>query len=241
MKIVICNSYDEMSMLGAKVIAGQILTKSNSVIGLATGSTPLGLYKNLIKMNKDGLLDFTDVTTFNLDEYYPIDPKDKNSYRRFMDENLFNHINIKKENAHVLNGAAQDYEKECEEYDNNIRAHGGIDVMLLGIGRNGHIGFNEPNESLVSATHRQILTENTRDANSRFFSGIDEVPKAALTMGMGTIIKESKKIILLASGKDKHEAVKGLVSGNITSNDPASYLNLHKDVTLFLDKEAFNG
>ena len=240
MKIVVCESYEEMSRKGAEVIAELLKNKPTCVLGLATGSTPVGMYNRLAELNKAGKIDFSEVKTYNLDEYYPIKPTDPQSYRYFMNKNLFDNINIDKANTHVLNGETTDTLAECTAYDAAIEAAGGIDIQVLGIGNNGHIGFNEPASELIAATHVQALTENTIEANSRFFNSADEVPKHALTMGMAPIMK-AKRIIILISGKNKHAALKELLSGVITTNNPATVLHLHNDVTLVCDDDAYNG
>lgn len=235
MKVIIVENYEEMSKLAATTIKNVITKKPNAILGLATGSTPIGTYKELIKMNKCNEIDFSKVTTVNLDEYIGLSEKDTQSYRYFMNENLFNNINIKKENTFVPNGLAKDIQEEGENYDKKIDALGGIDVQILGIGNNGHIAFNEPDDVLTSGTHLTHLTESTIMANSRFFDSIDEVPKTAITMGLGQIMK-SKKILLLAHGESKAEAVKEVLSGIITSKNPATMLQMHNDVTIIIDK-----
>jgi glucosamine-6-phosphate deaminase len=185
-------------------------------------------------------VDFAKVTTVNLDEYYPISPEHPQSYRYFMNDNLFNHINIPIENTHVPNGAAENAAIACTTYDRLIEQVGGIDLALLGGGNNGHIAFNEPGETLTVGTHRETLTENTREANSRFFDSMDEVPTHALTMGMGNILS-ANKIVILATGKAKADAVKAMLDDKITTNCPATLLKVHKDVTLICDRAAFEG
>lgn len=236
MKVVVAKDYSSMSKEASRVIIDLLKEKKDAILGLATGSTPVGLYKELIKANKEGEITFCDVTTVNLDEYYPISPLDSQSYRYFMNSNLFDSIDIKKENTHVLNGEAKDPEKECKEYDEYIDSLGGPDIQVLGIGRNGHIAFNEPDVSLVAGTHKTGLTKSTIEANSRFFKSEEEVPKHALTMGIGSIFK-AKKIIILASGADKKEAVSAMLSGSLTTSCPASLLALHPDVTLFCTED----
>lgn len=238
MRTILCKNYEEMSKQAAKIVSSQIILKPESVIGFATGSTPVGLYQNLIKMYKDGELDFSGVTGFNLDEYYPIEKDNSQSYDYFMRENLFKFINMKE--TFIPNGSAENPEEECRNYDKKIDEYGGIDLQILGIGQNGHIGFNEPEENLNMNTHITALTENTIKANSRFFESIDDVPTHALTMGIASIMK-SRKIILMASGKDKHNVIKELLTENITTNIPATLLKVHKDVILIADEEAFNG
>ena len=238
MKILKFATYEDMSAAAADVIAKQINIKNDSVIGLATGSTPVGMYKKLAEMNKNGIVDFSKVRTVNLDEYYPIDPANKQSYRYFMNDNLFNHINIDKANTHVPNGAAENADVACEEYERIIRSLGGIDIQVLGIGHNGHIGFNEPEENLSLFTHKTGLTQSTIDANSRFFSEDEVMPNAALTMGMGTIFA-AKKIILLVNGKSKRAAFEQLISDKINTTCPATILKLHPNVTIFCDSEVY--
>ncbi len=240
MKVIVCNTYDELSMEAAKIMAATIKEKPDGVLGLATGSTPIGMYDNLIEMYKKGELDFGNIKTFNLDEYYPLSADNDQSYHYFMNKQLFSQINVKEENIHILDGLAENPEKECEDFEKLIDENGGIDIQVLGIGQNGHIGFNEPDEKLYANTHLTDLTENTIKANSRFFEKESDVPTKALTMGMGTILK-SKKIIILANGKAKHKVVSELVQPMITTNNPATFLNAHADVTLICDKEAFEG
>lgn len=240
MRIIICENYEELSKRGAEFFVSQVMLKPDSILGLATGSTPVGLYQNLIKWNKAGRIDFSEVTSFNLDEYYPIAPDNNQSYRYFMNENLFDHINIDKSRTYVPNGLAADPDSECEKYEELIDEKGGIDLQLLGIGRNGHIGFNEPDGELNAKTHITELTESTIEANSRFFDDISKVPKKALTMGMGTILK-SKKILMLISGKEKHEVLSQLLSDDVTTSNPATLLKVHPDVVVICDKAAYNG
>jgi glucosamine-6-phosphate deaminase len=237
MKIIITKNYEELSKTAAEIIAETVKENQNLVMGLATGSSPVGLYKQLIGMNKEGKLDFSKVITVNLDEYKGLSGEHPKSYRYFMNENLFNHINIDKSNTYVPNGLEKDAEEEGKRYDAKINELGGIDIQLLGLGNNGHIAFNEPGEELVFGTHLTDLTEDTIKANSRFFNSIDEVPTKALTMGLGSIMK-SKKILLIASGEGKAEAVKAMIEGNITTKMPASLLQLHHDVTVVIDEAA---
>lgn len=240
MRVILCENYDELSMQAAKLVASQVVLKPDSVLGLATGSTPIGLYDRLIEMNKAGDVDFSEVTTFNLDEYYPIKRENDQSYFYFMNEHLFSKININKENTHLLSGETDDPDAECESYEKLIRQSGGIDLQILGIGQNGHIGFNEPDLNLNSRTHLTELTSNTIEANSRFFSSYEEVPKKALTMGISTILK-SRKIILLASGANKSRAVSELLNEEINTSVPATMLKTHPDVVLICDKDAYIG
>jgi len=231
MKVIITVNYEEMSKKAAEIVKKQIKEKPNTVLGLATGSTPLGMYKHLIEMYKRGEIDFSNVITFNLDEYIGLSPDHPQSYHYFMFHNFFNHINIKKENVHIPNGIAEDLEEECRKYEEEIEKAGGIDLQILGIGINGHIGFNEPDESIETKTHVVTLTEKTINANKRFFKSAEEVPRKAITMGLGSIMK-AKKIVLLASGKNKAEAIKETIKGQLTTKVPATVLALHPDVTI---------
>mgnify|MGYP000963936141 CR=1 FL=1 len=240
MKLYVCKNYDEMSETAAQIISSVITLKPDCVLGLATGSTPVGTYSRLADMNRAGKLDFTKVRTYNLDEYYPIKPSNPQSYRYFMDKHLFDLINIDKSNTHLLNGEAPDTEVECAAYDRAIESAGGIDIQLLGIGNNGHVGFNEPSEKLTAATHKTSLTESTINANARFFASAVEVPRHALTMGLAPIMK-ARKIILLASGKNKHAALSEMLSGVIATSNLSTVLNLHSDVTVVCDADAYNG
>ena len=238
MRIIVCDDYEKMSQEAAKLVAAQVNLKPNCVLGLATGSTPVRMYQILAEMNKNEEVDFSDVTSFNLDEYYPISRANDQSYYYFMNENLFSKINIDKDRTHVPNGEAKDAQKECEEYDKNIDAHGGIDLQILGIGQNGHIAFNEPGENLYAGTHVTGLTQNTIEANSRFFNDISEVPTQALTMGIASILK-SRRIVIMANGKNKHDAVAKLLTDEITTSNPATMLKVHPDVVLICDKDAY--
>lgn len=237
MKLIITKNYEELSKKAADEMADIIKSNPKAILGLATGGSPMGMYKELIKMNKEGKVDFSNVTTVNLDEYIGLSGDHPQSYRYFMNENLFNHINIDKTNTYVPNGLAKNIEEECKEYDARITELGGTDVQLLGIGNNGHIAFNEPDNELLSGTHLTKLTEETIKANARFFESVDEVPTQALTMGLGGIMR-SKKIIVIASGESKAEAVKAMVSGKISTNMPASMLQMHRDVTVIVDEAA---
>ena len=236
MKFIVCENYDEMSARAADIFIKEITENPRCVLGLATGSTPIGMYEKLAAAN----LDFSRVTTVNLDEYYPILPENENSYRYFMNKNLFDKVNIDKNNTHVPSGTAKDAEEECLNYDKIIEKLGGIDLQMLGIGQNGHIGFNEPSDALVSGTHLTDLTESTIEANSRFFENESDVPRHALTMGMASIFS-ARKIVLLASGKNKHAAISALLNNDITTRIPATLLKMHPDVTVICDKEAYNG
>lgn len=240
MNIIICENYEEVSALAASMVADVIKKDSDCKLGLATGSTPIGMYSILSEMYKNGEIDFSSVSSYNLDEYYPIKKDNDQSYDYFMRENLFSKINIKEENIHIPNGEAKDANKECEDYECTVEKSGGIDIQILGLGVNGHIGFNEPANELISKTHVTDLTVSTIKANSRFFESEDEVPKKAITMGVGTIMK-AKSIVLMVSGKNKHEALSAILNGNISTNVPATLLNLHPNVTVICDKEAYYG
>ncbi len=242
MKIIVCENYQEISAKGAAIIAEQIKAKPDSVLGLATGNSPIGIYENLCRMNTRGEISFSQVKSFNLDEYLPIKPEDPNSYCAFMHQNLWDHVDIKPENCHIPNGNIDPASAEavCRAYDADIEAAGGIDLQLLGIGRNGHIGFNEPDAALVVGTHPTALTESTIEANSVLFENPDDMPRHALTMGMG-LIKNAKKILLVANGKSKYDAIQGLINDKITTDLPASLLKLHNDVVILCDKEAYFG
>ncbi len=237
MNILIVKDYNEMSRKAANIVVSQIILKPDSVIGLATGDTPKKMYEEIVELYNNGDVDFAQVKTFNLDEYYGLRKENPESYYYYMMENLFNHVNINKENINIPNGMAENIERECEEYEKRIEKAGGIDLQVLGIGRNGHIGFNEPDLKFEGKTHLVKLDEDTIKANSRFFDSIEEVPKLAISMGIKTIM-HARKIILLASGKEKSEAIYKAVNGKITPELPASVLQLHPDVTLIVDKEA---
>lgn len=237
MRIIIEKDYEAMSKRAAQEMAGIVNDKPNCVLGLATGSTPEGLYRELIEMNKEGKVDFSKVTTVNLDEYVGLPEGHCQSYRYFMNDKLFNHINIDKSKTFVPNGSAEDAEVECRNYDSLIEKLGGIDIQLLGIGNNGHIGFNEPSDYLNMSTHLTNLTESTIEANSRFFESIDEVPTKAITMGLGGIMK-AKKILLVASGENKADIIAKLVDGKISTQIPASLLQVHHDVLVIVDEAA---
>lgn len=237
MKTIVCKTYEEMSVRAAEIVADVMKQKNACVLGLATGSTPVGMYRKLIEMNHAGEIDFSKVTTVNLDEYYPITPDNDQSYRYFMNVNLFDHVNIDKANTYVPDGTAADPDEACAAYEALVKAVGPIDVQVLGIGQNGHIGFNEPAEGLEVATHVTALTDNTIQANARFFDSAADVPTKALTMGIGTILS-AKKIIILANGAAKRDAVAKMLNGKLNTSCPASMLNLHPDVTVICDEAA---
>jgi glucosamine-6-phosphate deaminase len=236
-EIIIAETHLEMSRLAADMIRHQLLKKPSSVLGLATGSTPVGTYQELVRLHKEQGLDFSKVTSFNLDEYLDLPPSHDQSYRYFMDHNLFHHINMDAKNIHVPYGHTEDVEEFCQWYEDEIEAAGGIDLQLLGIGGDGHIAFNEPGSSLGSRTRLKTLTKQTIDDNARFFDREEDVPRFAITMGVGTIL-EAKKIIMLANGAKKADIVAEAIEGPVTAQVSASALQLHQDVVVILDAEA---
>lgn len=231
MKVIKTNSYLETSMRAAEILAEQIRNKPDSVLGLATGSSPVGMYKELIKMNQEGTLDFSKISSINLDEYYGLAPDNDQSYRYFMNNNLFDHVNIRKECTFVPDGLTKDPEAECAAYDRRIEEMGGIDLQVLGMGLNGHVGFNEPDDHFPVGTHLVTLEESTIEANSRFFASKDEVPTQALSMGLKGIMT-AKKIVMIVHGKAKEETLNKALYGPVTPEVPASILQLHPDVTV---------
>ncbi len=237
MEVVISETYEEMSRLAAREVARVLNSKPNAVLGLATGSTPLGLYKELVRMHKEEGLDFSQVTTFNLDEYVGLTKDHPQSYHYFMHENLFKHINIAPQNIYIPSGTTDNYRACCAWYEQRIKEVGGIDLQLLGIGSDGHIAFNDPTSSLGSRTRIKTLARQTIEDNARFFDRIEDVPVFAITMGVGTIL-EARQIILLANGEKKAEAVAKAIEGPITSMITASALQLHPDCTVYLDRAA---
>ena len=237
MEVIVCKTYEEMSARAAAIVADVMKGNPACVLGLATGSTPVGMYRKLIEMNKTGEIDFSQVTTVNLDEYYPISPDNDQSYRYFMNVNLFDHVNIDKARTFVPNGTAADPDEACAAYEALVAEVGPADIQVLGIGQNGHIGFNEPATALEVATHVTGLTESTIKANARFFASEADVPTKALTMGIGTILS-AKKIIILANGAAKADAVAKMLAGKLDTSCPASMLNLHADVTVICDEAA---
>ena len=239
MKIFREKDYDAMSRRAATVIAGEIVHNPACLLGLATGSTPEGAYKYLVDWYKQGLLSFQNVRSVNLDEYVGLAPDHDQSYRYFMQSNLFDHVDIDPANTRVPDGLTRDAKAFCEEYDAFIRAQGYVDLQLLGIGRNGHIGFNEPGGCFVKETHVVDLAESTIDANARFFASRDDVPKQAISMGMGAIMG-AKKVLLCASGEEKADAICGSILGSISPSCPASILQLHPDVIVVVDEAAFS-
>lgn len=239
MRVIKATDYEEMSLRAAEIIRAQITLKPDSVLGLATGSTPVGLYKYLVKWHKEDGLDFSKITSVNLDEYKGLSPDHDQSYRYFMEDNLFSHVNIDKSKTNVPDGLASDEKAECERYDKLVASLGGQDLQLLGIGNNGHIGFNEPGEFFNEGTHCVKLTDSTIEANSRFFASKDEVPKFAFSMGIGTIM-QAKAILIVASGKSKANAVKTMINGEIGPHCPATILRFHPNVIVVADEEALS-
>ncbi|WP_413374837.1 glucosamine-6-phosphate deaminase [Alkalihalobacillus sp. 1P02AB] len=237
MKIVETTNYQEMSEKAASFLINQVKEKPNATLGMATGGTPEGMYQLLIEDYNQNGTSYKEVTTFNLDEYIGLPKEDKNSYNSYMHNALFNFINIPESQIHLPNGMNADAAKECEKYEERIARNGGIDIQILGIGENGHIGFNEPGTSFDSKTHVITLTESTRIANSRYFNSLDEVPTKAVTMGISTIM-QAKKIILLASGEKKADALHQLLHNEVDESFPASILQKHPNVTIIADRDA---
>ncbi len=231
--------YEEMSRKAASLIAAQIIAKPNCILGLATGSSPIGTYQNLIKAYEAGDLDFSNVTSINLDEYKGLSPENDQSYRYFMNTNLFDHVNIDKKNTYVPNGLEPDADKACKEYNEIIANSNGIDLQLLGLGPNGHIGFNEPDSVFIAGTHCVDLTESTIEANKRFFESIDDVPRQAYTMGIQNIMS-AKRIVVVVSGANKAESLAKAINGPIDPQVPASVLQLHNDVIIVADEAALS-
>lgn len=238
-RIYRAKNYQEMSRKAANIISAQIIIKPNSVLGLATGSSPQGTYSQLIEWYKKGDLDFREIKTVNLDEYVGLSESDEQSYRYFMNENLFDHVNIDKKNTNVPDGRAGDPEAECRRYNEKIRSLGGIDLQLLGIGRNGHIGFNEPEEAFEKETHIVDLTESTIEANARLFEDISSVPRRAITMGIKSIM-QARSILLIASGEDKADAMQKSLFGPVSPQVPASILQIHHNLTVVADEAALS-
>ena len=239
MRIYVTEDYNAMSRRVANILSAQVILKPDCVLGLATGSTPVGAYKQLVERYKQGDLDFSQVRSINLDEYVGLAPTHDQSYRYFMQSNLFDHVNIVPANTNVPNGLAENADEECRRYNEVIHTLGPIDLQLLGMGHNGHIGFNEPADAFELETHVVNLTETTIQANSRFFASADEVPRQAMTMGIQTIM-QAKKVLVAVSGKDKAEIVKKAFTGPVTPHVPASILQMHPDVILVGDKAALS-
>lgn len=239
MRIYKAKDYDEMSRKAANIISAQVIMKPDCVLGLATGSSPIGTYKQLIEWYQKGDLDFSAVTSINLDEYKGLTKDNDQSYAYFMYENLFKHINIDMDHTNLPNGMAEDADAECARYNQVIENAGGIDLQLLGLGHNGHIGFNEPDSVFPKLTHLVTLTESTIQANSRLFDNIEDVPRYAFTMGIQTIM-QAKKIVVVVSGEDKAEIVAKAFFGPVTPQVPASILQLHSDVSIVGDEAALS-
>ncbi|WP_101758293.1 glucosamine-6-phosphate deaminase [Oceanicoccus sp. KOV_DT_Chl] len=237
MKVVILETPQAVANYGAAMFIRQLTSKPTSVLGLATGSTPLALYQQLIAANQAEIISFKQCSTFNLDEYLGLAPEHPQSYRHFMNEQFFQHIDIELSNTHVPNGAAQNPLTAGDEYEALIKAHGGIDIQLLGIGRNGHVGFNEPSSCLASRTRVKTLTQATIDDNARFFSAEEYQPHLSITMGIGTIM-EARNVVLLATGESKAEAIQATVEGPLSASCPASALQMHLSTTLIIDDAA---
>lgn len=237
MQIIIASDYADMSRKAADVIAAQIKNKPSSILGLATGSTPIGLYAELVKDYEAGSISFSQIQSFNLDEYRGLEGAHDQSYRYFMNTNLFDHVDINKEKTHVPDGSNPDADAACKAYELGITQAGGVDLQLLGLGHNGHVGFNEPADYFPVDTHVVDLTESTIQANSRLFDSIDEVPRQAYTMGIGTIMK-ADQILVVANGNDKAQIVADAFTGPVVPQVPASVLQLHPRVTVIVDAEA---
>lgn len=237
MRIIIARDYDEMSKRAADIIFAQVIMKPDCVLGLATGSSPIGIYKSLVERYKKGRVDFSKVTTINLDEYQGLTHENEQSYWYFMHKHFHDHVNVKPENVYVPDGANPDAVEACREYDKVIEEAGGIDLQLLGLGPDGHIGFNEPSDAFAVNTHCVKLEESTIEANKRFFKSKDEVPRKAYTIGIGAIMK-AKKVVMVVSGKNKAAIVKQAFLGPVKPQVPASILQLHPDFNLVLDEAA---
>ncbi|AIQ37647.1 MULTISPECIES: glucosamine-6-phosphate deaminase [unclassified Paenibacillus] len=237
MNILKFNSDEDFVQTGANLIASLLQSNPKAVLGLATGSSPVGVYAKLVEMNQKGLVSFSKATSFNLDEYIGLPVDHPQSYRSFMNEQLFNHIDIDPAQTHIPNGNAADMEAECLAYDKMLEEYGPVDLQILGIGSNGHIGFNEPDANLSSKTHVVDLLEDTREANARFFDSLDDVPRQAITMGIGGILK-ARQILLLVRGAGKAEAIRNAVEGPITTQCPASLLQSHPNVIVLVDEGA---
>ncbi|MDF2726121.1 MAG: glucosamine-6-phosphate isomerase [Paenibacillus sp.] len=237
MNILTFDSTDKLNEAGAGIITGLVQTNPRAVLGLATGGTPVGIYEEIVKSHRQGMVSFRSATSFNLDEYVALPTDHPESYHAYMNHHLFAHVDFSKERTHIPDGNASDLEQECARYNHLLEAAKQIDLQLLGLGHNGHIGFNEPDHALVSGTHIVKLKDATRQANARFFDSIDEVPTHALTMGVGTILK-AKMILLVVRGADKAEIVRQALQGPITTECPASLLQTHPHVVVLLDRES---
>ena len=239
MRIIRTKNYDEMSRKAAAIIAAQVIHKPNCVLGLATGGTPVGTYKNLVEWYKSGDLDFSEVSTVNLDEYRGLPREHRESYWSFMHRNLFDHVNIPQDRINLPDGTNMDADAECKRYDAVIASMGGVDLQLLGIGHDGHIGFNDPSDAFDMGTHCVDLTEETIEANKRFFASRDEVPRQAYTMGTHTIMS-ARKVLMIVSGRDKAEIIKKAFFGPVTPHVPASILQMHPNFVLVADEDALS-
>ena len=239
MKIIKANDYQDMSRKAANIISAQVILKPDCVLGLATGSTPIGMYEKLVERYNKGDLDFGDVTTVNLDEYKGLPKEDEQSYYYFMHSHLFDYVNINPDRTFLPDGMNEDPDAECERYEEVIRSVGGVDLQLLGMGHNGHIGFNEPGEEFAKGTHCVDLQPRTIEANKRFFASAEDVPRQAYSMGIQTIMK-AKKILVIVSGEDKAEALKNSLFGPVTPHVPGSILQMHPDVTIVADEAALS-
>jgi glucosamine-6-phosphate deaminase len=238
MLVLLNSNYEELSREAARIVAGAVRSKPKATLGLATGSTTVGMYKELVRLHQVEGLDFSRVVTFNLDEYLGLAPEHPQSFHCFMKENFFSHVNVAARNIHIPDGTiGRDYEEYCAAFERAIGDAGGIDLQILGIGRNGHIGFNEPTSSFGSRTRLKVLTNETIEDNRKFFGPGEEMPECAVTMGIGTIL-EAKKILLLATGEAKAETVAEAIEGPITASVTASCLQLHPDVTFVIDEAA---
>lgn len=237
MRIIKVDNYNVLSKRAADIIAAQVLLKPSCVLGLATGATPEGTYQELVRRNQEEGLSFSEVKTVNLDEYKGLSRDSNQSYYYYMNQHLFSHVDISKENTHLPDGLAENAQVECEAYEQLMNRLGGIDLQLLGIGRNGHIGFNEPDESFTNTTHTVALTQSTIDANAKYFESEDKMPHFAFTMGIGSIMR-ARKILLLANGDTKAQILKEALTGPVTPKVPASILQLHPDVTIVADIQA---
>jgi len=237
MRVLIADDYHEMSRKAAAIVNSQVLLKPDCVLGLATGSTPLGMYRELIQLYQNQAADFSKVTTFNLDEYYGLAKENKHSYAYYMNTHFFNHINIQRENTHIPDGLSADINAACRRYEQRIAEKGGIDLMVLGIGANGHIGFNEPDTNFIAETHRVMLKKETIQDNSRFFKSAEETPTMAISMGIRAII-QSRMLLLLASGEAKADAIYKTLKGTIRPEVPASIIQIHPNATVILDRHA---
>ena len=238
--LYVCKDYDTIRKKAEGLVRGMVNVKPDCILGLATGSSPIGMYEKLAELYRDGITDYSKVTTFNLDEYCALPEDNDQSYHYFMREHLFAHINVPAENIHIPSGCAQDVETECRNYDAAIAAAGGIDIQVLGIGSNGHIGFNEPADAFIGSTHLVKLKDSTIKANARFFQSEADVPRQAISMGIGSIMA-AKKILLIAHGANKAKAIAATLEGPITPEVPASILQLHPDVVMLIDREAAAG